>query len=118
MPLGFLLDLVENASKYPSMSWFKPCMLPRDLVYIGLRDLDTPEKHAIKRLGIKAYTVSRIIIITVSHIVIAVSVILLSITSYSLIKLCIQFYIMDIILINKIKLTCICSSACFPLSDV
>ena len=58
MPVGFLLDLVENASHYPSMQWFKPCMDPRDLVYIGLRDLDEPEKQAIKRMGIKAYTVS------------------------------------------------------------
>ena len=33
-------------------------MVPKDLVYIGLRDLDTPEKGLIKELGIKAYTVS------------------------------------------------------------
>lgn len=42
------------------MDWFKPCMNPRDLVYIGLRDLDEPEKQAIKHLGIKAFTVSLI----------------------------------------------------------
>lgn len=58
MPVGFLMNLVENASHYPSMGWFKPCMDPRDIVYIGLRDLDEPEKNAIRRLGIKAYTVS------------------------------------------------------------
>jgi arginase family enzyme len=33
-------------------------MVPKDLVYIGLRDLDTPEKMLIRELGIKAYTVS------------------------------------------------------------
>lgn len=52
------MNLVENATAYPSMHWFKPCLDPKDLVYIGLRDLDEPEKAAIKRLGIKAYTVS------------------------------------------------------------
>lgn len=58
MPVGFLMNLVQNASSYPSMQWFKACMVPKDLVYIGLRDLDTPEKHLIKELGIKAFTVS------------------------------------------------------------
>jgi arginase len=58
MPVGFLMNLVQNASSYPSMQWFKACMVPKDLVYIGLRDLDTPEKMLIRELGIKAYTVS------------------------------------------------------------
>ena len=52
------MNLVQNASAYPSMQWFKACMAPKDLVYIGLRDLDTPEKMLIRELGIKAYTVS------------------------------------------------------------
>ena len=56
MPLGFLLGLVDNVSTYPSLQWFKPCLNPKDIVYIGLRDLDGPEKMAIKRLGIKAFT--------------------------------------------------------------
>jgi len=56
MPLGFLLGLVSNVSTYPSLQWFKPCLNPKDIVYIGLRDLDGPEKMAIKRLGIKAFT--------------------------------------------------------------
>ena len=56
MPVAFLMDLVEGASSYPSMQWFKPCLTPKDLVYIGLRDLDVPEKQLIKSLGIKAFT--------------------------------------------------------------
>jgi arginase len=52
------MNLVENAKKYPSMSWFNSCLNPSDLVYIGLRDLDEAEKVVIKRLNIKAYTVS------------------------------------------------------------
>jgi arginase len=58
MPLGFLLGQVENASKYPSMQWFQPCVNPKDVCYIGLRDLDNGERKAVKSLGIKAFTVS------------------------------------------------------------
>lgn len=57
MPLGFLLDLVQNAKSFPSMSWFHPCLHPRDIVYLGLRDLDPAEKSTIKKLGIKAFSV-------------------------------------------------------------
>ena len=57
MPVAFLMNLVENATSYPSMRWFKPCLNPRDIVYIGLRDLDDAEKVVIKKFGIKAYTV-------------------------------------------------------------
>ena len=60
MPVAFLMGLVEKAHEYPEMNWFKgsekPYLKPEDLVYIGLRDLDPPEKAAIKRLGIRAYT--------------------------------------------------------------
>jgi arginase len=56
MPLGFLMGLVENVQRYPSMDWFKPCLNPSEIVYIGLRDLDEFEKVMIKKLGIKAYT--------------------------------------------------------------
>ena len=55
MPLGFLLGLF-NHLQLPSFQWFQPCLKPSDIVYIGLRDLDAPEKVAIKQLGIKAYT--------------------------------------------------------------
>ena len=61
MPVAFLMNLVENANSYPSMKWFKPCLNPRDLVYIGLRDLDAAEKDVIKRLKIKAFSVSMMI---------------------------------------------------------
>jgi arginase len=56
MPLAFLLGLVPEAKAYPAMSWFKPVLVPKDIVYIGLRDLDAPEKETIKRLGIKYFT--------------------------------------------------------------
>ena len=56
MPLGFLAGLVEDAKKYPSMDWFESVLAPKDIVYIGLRDLDSFERRMIKKLGIKAYT--------------------------------------------------------------
>ena len=59
MPVAFLMGLADNASKLPGFDWFKPCVGVNDVVYIGLRDLDQDEKDTIRRLGIKAYTVSR-----------------------------------------------------------
>jgi hypothetical protein len=58
MPVAFLMGLVENANKLPGFQWFKPCMKPSDLVYIGLRDVDSDERRTIKNLGIKAFSVS------------------------------------------------------------
>lgn len=56
MPLGLLLGQYAEVKKLPNFSWFEPCLNPSDIVYIGLRDLDAPEKMMIKKLGIKAYT--------------------------------------------------------------
>jgi arginase len=67
MPLAFLLGLVENANKLPSFGWFKSCLRPSDIVYIGLRDLDPFEKRIIKELNIKAYTVRISLILSVHH---------------------------------------------------
>jgi arginase len=58
MPVSFLMGLVENANKLPGFEWIEPTVSPKDLVYIGLRDLDQDEKDTIKRLGIKAFSVS------------------------------------------------------------
>lgn len=60
MPLSFLLGLVKNAAAFPKMGWFKPCLKPSDIVYIGLRDVDGPEQAAIKDLGIKAFTMREV----------------------------------------------------------
>ena len=56
MPLGLLLGQYSDVNKLPNFSWFQPCLKPSDIVYIGLRDLDGPEKLMIKSLGIKAFT--------------------------------------------------------------
>jgi arginase len=57
MPVAFLLGLVEEAKTLPGFEWFEPCLTPKDIVYIGLRDLDRGEKKFIKKLGIKSYSV-------------------------------------------------------------
>ncbi len=57
MPLGFLLGLVKNVNELPNFEQYKPSLAPADIVYIGLRDVDTAEKRLIKKLGIKAYSV-------------------------------------------------------------
>lgn len=60
MPVAFLLGLIENVNALPSFDWYKPCLKPEDIVYIGLRDVDTPERESIKRLGIKAFSMNDI----------------------------------------------------------
>ena len=62
MPIAFLLGLVKNVKALPGFQWFEPCIEPSDIVYIGLRDLDKGEKTAIKKLGIKAFTVKNNIV--------------------------------------------------------
>jgi arginase len=59
MPLSFLLRIID-ASQIPGSEWLLkgdiPALKKEDLVYIGLRDLDQGEKKAIKKHGIKAFT--------------------------------------------------------------
>jgi len=51
-PLAFLLGLTE----LPQFSWLKPCLSPDRLVYIGLRDVDPPEKEILIKNKIKAFS--------------------------------------------------------------
>jgi arginase len=60
MPLGFLLGLVKNARQLPGFDWFEPTVKASDLVYIGLRDLDSAERVTIRELGIKAFSMYEI----------------------------------------------------------
>lgn len=59
MSVAFLLGLIDTSSM-PSFAWFKPCLKPQDLVYIGLRDLDAGEKDVLRKLGIKVFTMYEI----------------------------------------------------------
>ena len=59
MSVAFLLGLVDK-SRMPSFDWFQPCLEPQNLVYIGLRDLDSEEKQVLRRLGIKVFTMHEV----------------------------------------------------------
>jgi len=56
MPGAHLLGL-GNAELQPADGWR---VLPSDLVYIGLRSVDPPEREAIRRLGITAFSMKEI----------------------------------------------------------
>jgi len=65
MPLGMLMDGISyDPSTLPGFEWWweddpqnkKKLLHPKDLVYVGLRDVDAAERKAIKQLGIKAFT--------------------------------------------------------------
>ncbi|KAL0583608.1 hypothetical protein ABG067_006527 [Albugo candida] len=62
MPLAFLMKGMVDKGKIPGMEWLAsgPHLLPEQLVYIGLRDLDAGERHIIKELGIKALTMQQV----------------------------------------------------------
>lgn len=53
-PVSFLLGLNKEAPG--KLSWVPAKLHPSKIVYVGLRDLDAPEKRIIKELGIKAFS--------------------------------------------------------------
>ncbi|KAL7422542.1 Arginase, catabolizes arginine to ornithine and urea [Cryptotrichosporon argae] len=55
MPVAFLLGL-EGTDVAPFSQWLEPCLKPKDIVFIGLRDVDAPEKRILRALGIKCFT--------------------------------------------------------------
>ncbi|KAM4623371.1 arginase-1 [Polymixia lowei] len=44
----------------PNFSWIKPCVSAKDLVYIGLRDVDPEEHYILKYLGIKVFSMTEV----------------------------------------------------------
>eukprot|EP00055_Hartaetosiga_balthica_P010676 m.46330 g.46330 ORF g.46330 m.46330 type:complete len:358 (+) comp7263_c0_seq1:247-1320(+) len=59
MPLGLLSDVFPEAHTLPGHSWLgkvPKLNLEKKLVYIGLRDVDMPERHTIAQKNIKAFT--------------------------------------------------------------
>ncbi|WWC71319.1 arginase [Kwoniella pini CBS 10737] len=58
-PVSFLLGL-EGTDVAPFNEWLKPCLKPEEIVYIGLRDIDGPEKAILKKHGIKAFSMHHV----------------------------------------------------------
>lgn len=66
MPIGLMMkELMPDRSVIPGLEWMEeeseagagpPRLPPNQLVYVGLRDIDQAERHFIKQLGIKTFT--------------------------------------------------------------
>ncbi|KAI8806186.1 Ureohydrolase [Cladochytrium replicatum] len=52
-PVAFLMGL---AGKVESFEWLTKCLDPSRIVYIGLRDVDAPEKRILREQKIKAFS--------------------------------------------------------------
>lgn len=76
-PVAFMLkELQDKMPDIPGFSWTKPVLSSRDLVYIGLRDVDPGEYHIMKNLGIQYFTmrdidrlgIQRVMEVTLDHL--------------------------------------------------
>ncbi|XP_006030846.1 arginase-1 isoform X2 [Alligator sinensis] len=60
-PMAFLIkELKDKVPDVPGFSWVTPCLSAKDIVYIGLRDVDPGEHCVVKSLGIKCYSMSEV----------------------------------------------------------
>ncbi|XP_071964375.1 arginase, hepatic-like [Antedon mediterranea] len=58
MVQSFLVhELEEYMPKIPGFEWIKPCISLKDIVYIGLRDIDPGEKYIMERFGMTGYSI-------------------------------------------------------------
>ncbi|XP_067901423.1 arginase-1-like [Heterodontus francisci] len=58
-PVSFLIkELKTEMPAVPGFSWLEPCLSGKDIVYIGLREVDPGEKDIIKKLGIKFFSMT------------------------------------------------------------
>jgi len=55
MPVAHLLGWIEEG-EMKGFDWFKPCLKPENIVYIGLRDIDEGERINLKKHNIKCYS--------------------------------------------------------------
>jgi len=75
--VAFMLkELQDKMPDIPGFSWMKPFLSSRDLVYIGLRDVDPGEHFILKNLGIQYFTmrdidrigIQRVMEVTLDHL--------------------------------------------------
>ncbi|XP_076464090.1 arginase-1-like [Babylonia areolata] len=61
MPLSFVLKEMEQYSPtLPGFEWCKPCLSVKDMVYIGLRDVDEAERAFMSQIGIASFSMQEI----------------------------------------------------------
>ncbi|KAF7710795.1 arginase-2, mitochondrial isoform X1 [Silurus meridionalis] len=77
-PVAFMLkELQDKMPVVPGFSWMTPFLKARDLVYIGLRDVDPGEHVILKNLGIQCFTMrdidrmgmQRVMEVTLDHLI-------------------------------------------------
>ncbi|KAL7889221.1 hypothetical protein AOLI_G00014790 [Acnodon oligacanthus] len=75
--VAFMLkELQDKMPDVPGFSWMKPFLSARDLVYIGLRDVDPGEHIILKNLGIQYFSmrdidrlgIQRVMEVTLDHL--------------------------------------------------
>ncbi|XP_069773185.1 arginase-2, mitochondrial [Narcine bancroftii] len=60
-PLSFLLkELQDKMPSIPGFSWVTPCISTKDLVYIGVRDIDPAEYYIMKTFGIQYFSMKEV----------------------------------------------------------
>ncbi|XP_052501924.1 arginase-1 [Budorcas taxicolor] len=60
-PVSFLVkELKEKMPEVPGFHWLAPCISAKDIVYIGLRDVDPGEHYILKTLGIKYFSMTEV----------------------------------------------------------
>ncbi|XP_008313201.1 arginase-1 [Cynoglossus semilaevis] len=60
-PMSYLLrELVSKIPVLPNLSWLQPCLSARDLVYIGLRDMDPEESFILNLLEVKVFSMVQV----------------------------------------------------------
>ncbi|KAM8945537.1 arginase-1 [Pelodytes ibericus] len=68
-PVSFLIKELKNQMPdVPGFSWVKPCVSAKDIVYIGLRDVDPGEHYILQNLGIKYYSMSDVDELSISKV--------------------------------------------------
>jgi len=59
MPVAFLMGLFDS-NTVPGFDWLQPCLTPDQIVYIGLRDVDSGEKKILRKYGIKVFSMTEV----------------------------------------------------------
>ncbi|KAM9837500.1 arginase-1 [Aulostomus maculatus] len=59
--MSYLLhELQSKIPVLPNFSWMKSCVSAKDVVYVGLRDVDPEEHYILKLLGVKVFSMSEV----------------------------------------------------------
>ena len=60
MPVAFNIPVPEIQAHFASTKWLQPKLRPERIAYIGLRDVDSPERQIMDKLGIASFSMREI----------------------------------------------------------